>query len=172
VVIGLAAALLTGCQSDPGSSSGAITPATPSQILKNFEMQDIHDGVTSMRLVSIEGQVYDQEHLADVSKPIVTFYKLGKESSVMNAPFGKVYLLTHAVEAWGGVTVVNVDSTTLTTDRLTYDPQRQKIISKDAVRIEKPDSITEGIGLEADPDLTHIKMGRQRVRLKKALGTP
>jgi LPS export ABC transporter protein LptC len=74
---------------------------------------------------------------------------------------------THAVECWGGVTVVSADSSTLTTERLRYDPKRQKIYSSDPVRLEKPDSITEGIGIETDPELSVVKIGRQKVRLKK-----
>jgi len=155
-----------GCQPDlPSSTVGPADAKAPSQILQNFEMQDIHSGVIAMKLKSIEGRMFDQSHIADVEKPLVTFYKQGKVSSVMNAPQGRVYMQTHAVDAWGGVTVVNADSTTLTTDKLSYDPQRQKIISKDAVRVEKPDSVTDGIGLEADPDLTHIKMGHEKVRM-------
>ena len=61
------------------------------------------------------------------------------------------------MEAWGGVTVVSSDSSTLTTERLRYDPKVRKIFSNDAVHLEKPDSITDGIGLETDPELQTVQ---------------
>ena len=162
--------LLPGCRNKAASASAAAV-AAPSEILKNFHMQDIRNGIVSMNLKADEGQIFEDDHYAALAKPIVTFYKEGKPSSVMSAPEGKVYLNTHAVEGWGGVTVVTTDSTTLTTDRLNYDPDKQKIMTKDKVHIEKPDSITDGVGLEADPELKHVKVGHERVRQKKAVGT-
>lgn len=163
------AAALYGC--DQASTSPAPVPqdqgSAPTQILKNFEMQDIQDGVRSMRLQSVEGKMFEQQHMADLQSPTVTFYKNGVISSVMTSPAGRVDTNTHEIEAWGGATVVTPDSTTLTTERLQYDPKIKKILSKDAVHLEKPDSVTDGIGLEADPDLSVVKIGRQHVRLKK-----
>ena len=64
---------------------------------------------------------------------------------------------------------MSADSSTLTTERLRYDPKKEKIFSDDPVRLEKTDSITEGIGLETDPDLHTVKIGRQKVRFKKGM---
>ena len=159
---------LYACDQAPTASAPAppAQGAAPSQILKNFEMQDIQDGVRSMLLQSIEGNVFEQQHMAELRSPTVTFYKLGAVSSVMTSPSGRIDTETHQIEAWGGVTVVTPDSTTLTTERLQYDPKIKKILSKEAVHLDKPDSVTDGIGLEADPDLTVVKIGKQHVRLK------
>ena len=119
-----------------------------------------------MRLQSIEGKIFEQRHMAELQSPTVTFYKLGAVSSVMTSPSGQVDMETHYIEAWGGVTVVTPDSSTLTTERLQYDPKIKKILSREAVHLEKPDSVTDGIGLEADPDLTVVKIGKQHVRFK------
>jgi LPS export ABC transporter protein LptC len=148
------------------SSQTAATP--PSQILRNFEMQDMQAGVKSMSLVSVEGRIFEQTQTAEVEKPLVTFYKLGAVSSVMNAPKGLVNMQTHDMDAWGGVTVVNTDSSTLTSERLHYDSKRQKILTSDPVRLDKPDSVTDGIGMEADPDLKDVKIGQQTVHMKKS----
>jgi len=65
--------------------------------------------------------------------------------------------------------VVSADSTTLTTERLRYDPKVRKIFSSDPVHLEKPDSITDGIGLETDPELRKVKIGHQTVHFKKGM---
>jgi LPS export ABC transporter protein LptC len=76
---------------------------------------------------------------------------------------------THEVETWGGVTIVSTDSSTLTTERLRYDPKTQIIYSSVAVHLEKPDSVTDGVGLETDPGLKRVKIGHQKVRFKKGM---
>jgi hypothetical protein len=70
------------------------------------------------------------------------------------------------VTAWGGVTVVTPDSATLTTSQLRYDPKQRLLISEDPVRLEKSDSITVGVGLEAEPDLSRVRIGHQKVYVK------
>ena len=53
------------------------------------------------------------------------------------------------MEAWGGVTVTTTEGETLTTERLQYDPARNKIYTDLPVRLERPDSITNGVGLDS-----------------------
>ena len=162
---------LFGCQQSP-SEAGAPTTAgqqKPTQVLKDFEMNDVRHGAKTMTVKSIEGRIYESQNVADVDQPLIFFYKQGKESSRLRAPAGRVRTDTHEVETWGGVSVVTPDSSTLTTERLRYDPKKQKIFSQDAVHLEKPDSVTDGIGLETDPDLKRIKIGRQKVRFKKGM---
>jgi LPS export ABC transporter protein LptC len=137
-----------------------------SQVLRDFQMQDILNGSKNMVLESVEGRFLDKDRSVDVDKPRVTFFKEGAASSVLTAPKGRVGIDSHEVLAWGGVMVVTPDSTTLTTDRLRYNPQSQRLVSEDPVQLERPDSITKGIGLEADPGLNRVRIGRQKVYVK------
>ena len=161
---------LCGCR-EPGAdaNSSATLGKQPSQVLKNFEMNDVRNGAKTMTLISIEGRIYEAQNVADVDEPLIYFYKLGKESSRLKAPMGRVQMDTHEVEAWGGVTVVSADSSTLTTERLRYDPKVQLIFSTNTVHLEKPDSITDGIGLTTDPELKTVKIGHQKVRFRKGM---
>lgn len=168
LALGLALASCTQTGSEPPASESSAA-LKPSQVLKDFETNDIRDGIQSMTLVSPEARLYDSRKLADVDKPIVTFYKAGKPSSNLTAPFGQLQTESHEVDVWGGVTVVTADSSTLITERLHYDPVKRKITSKDSVRLEKTDSITEGVGLETDPELERVKIGKQKVRFKKGM---
>ena len=160
----LAVLAASGC--GPSSSPPATAGGTPTQTLQGFEMQDIKNGEKSMSLHAEEGKLYEEQHYADLTKPVVTFFKHGRASSVMTAPLGRVDTQTRAVQGWGGVKVVTADSTTLTTDRLAYDPAKRQIFSKDAVTIEKPDSITRGKGLLSDPEMKSVRILHQRARMK------
>jgi len=159
-----------GCRKAPAPSASGEEPSA--QILRHFEMQDLQAGVKSMTLKALEGRLHEDEHSADLDEPLVTFYEKGAVSSVMRAPHGRVDTQTHAIDAWGGVTVVNDDSATLTTDELHYDPRLREITSTDTVKVDKPDSFTQGQGLVTDPELRNVRIGRQKVRFKKAAGGP
>ncbi len=160
------------CACRPSSPEANAAPALadpPTQVLKGFEMNDMQNSLKAMTLVSPEARIYDSEQVADVDQPVLFFYKEGQLSSRLVAPHGRVRTDTHEVETWGGVTIVSTDSSTLTTERLRYDPKTQMISSSDTVHLEKPDSVTEGIGLETDPGLQKVRIGRQKVRFKKGI---
>jgi LPS export ABC transporter protein LptC len=159
--------LFAGCK--PADAPPAATGKTPTQILQNFEMQDIQLGQKSMTLRAREGRVFDADQMAELDHPEVTFFKTGEPSSHMSSPAGRIHMQTHVIDAWGGVKVVTPDSSTLTTERLQYDPKVRKIFSKSHVKLEKPDSVTEGESLEADPDLKRVKISRQTVRFKRSV---
>ena len=159
----------SGCQNGDAPAVHADMTKTPTEILKNFEMNDTKNGEKTTTLIATEARIYEAQNYADVDQPLLYFYKAGKESSRLKAPQGRVQTETHEVECWGGVTVVSADSSTLTTERLRYDPKVQKIFSNDAVHLEKPDSITDGIGLETDPELKVVKIGHQTAHMRKGM---
>lgn len=170
MLILLAGSLLGACKRVPQEAVAAPIPdAAPSQIMRDFEMNDTRLSVKTMTLRASEARMYDDQKYANLDQPVVDFYKDGKPSSRLTAPSGKVQMETHAVEAWGGVKIVTIDSTTLTTERLRYDPDTRKILSDDPVHLEKPDSITDGIGLVTDPELSHTTIRKQKVQFKKGM---
>jgi LPS export ABC transporter protein LptC len=166
----LGAALgLTACEQKGQAGVDPDVQEAPSEVLRDFLMNDVRNQIKQMSLRGAEARIYEAKHYADVDQPVLYFYKEGKESSRLNAPSGRLQTETHEVECWGGVTVVSADSSTLTTERLRYDPKVQKIFSDKPVHLDKPDSVTDGIGLETDPELKTVKIGRQKVRLRKRM---
>ncbi len=158
--------LLAGCKDPMPATQAAQAENPPSQILEHFQLRDIQQGKKSMTLTAARGRIWENNQTAELDKPYAEFYKDIQVDSTLSAPLGRVNIETHAMEAWGGVTVVNADSTTLTTERLRYDPKKDRLFSDDPVHLEKPDSITDGKGLEATPDLKTVKIGQQTVRMK------
>jgi len=157
------------CQKTVPSQPPAPDKAVATQVLQNFELNDVQKGVRTMMLQSTEARIFEKEQVADVDFPHVTFFKEAQISSQLWSQAGKIFLQTHEIEAWGSVRVVTADSATLTTERLRYDPQKQKIFSNEPVRLEKPDSVTEGQSFESDPSLKDIKISRQKVTMKKGV---
>ncbi len=156
-----------GCKKSASSQAFPITGAGRfSQVLKDFQMQDIYNGSKNMTVESIEGRLHESEQVVDVDKPRVTFFKEGGVSSTLTAPQGQVLMETHEVKVWGGVAVVTPDSATLNTESLRYNPERHRFLSDDPVRLERPDSITIGVGLEATPDLSRVRIGHQKVYVR------
>lgn len=129
-------------------------------------MQDIYNNSKNMTVESVEGRLRESEQTVDVDKPRVRFYKQGEVSSTLVAPQGQVLMQTHEVKVWGGVTVVTPDSATLNTESLRYDPEKQRFLSDDPVRLERPDSVTIGVGLDATPDLSRVRIGHQKVYVR------
>lgn len=135
--------------------------------MEGFDLVDMQHGQRNMTIHATEARLYDEQHLAELTNPDVRFYKEEKPSSRLLAPQGRVDIATHHMEAWGGVTVATVNDETLTSERLEYDPRRNLIYTDLPVHLERPDSVTDGIGLESDPGLQQITIGKQKVRLKK-----
>ncbi len=171
--------LVSGCRpsstapensTNPHAQALSSTEATPTQWIEKFNLQDIRNGLKSMSLVAETAQVYETEHYADVAMPFVTFYSLdasNKETSHLRAPQGRVDLTTHAMESWGGVTVVTSDSTTLKTERLRYDPAIRKIVSDSPVELLRPGAVTRGVGLESDPELKRVIIRKQKAVIQE-----
>src|SRR5262249_16786328 len=116
LVVGMLVVGLWGCKKKHGKDGWLPVPDADAvtQVLKDFQMQDILNGTKSMMVEAPEGRILEKQRLADVDKPRISFYKNGKLSSTLNAPKGQVNMDTHAVLTWGGVTVVTPDSSTLT----------------------------------------------------------
>jgi LPS export ABC transporter protein LptC len=159
-----------GCKKGSRSSLQITGAGKFTQVLKEFQMQDIFNGTKNMMVESVEGRLREKEQKVDVDKPRVTFYKEGMVSSTLNAAQGVVEMESHAVQVWGDVSVVTPDSATLTTENLRYDPVRQRLLTDDPVRLERLDSITIGVGLDATPDLSRVRIGREKVYLRPRRG--
>jgi LPS export ABC transporter protein LptC len=103
-----------------------------------------------------------ETHLLDGIK--VQFYdEKGNVSSVLTAQSGKVDENTKNLEAVGNVVVVSSDSTTLRTEKLSWDNKRQVVHTTEFIHINSPKERLQGYGFESDQHL-------QRYRIFKVSG--
>src|ERR1700741_5422918 len=90
VVIVLGVLTLLGCKKKSSHGQLALPVAgSVSQVLKDFQMQDILEGAKNMVVEAPEGRILETKHVAEVDKPRVTFYKKGSTASVLTAPQGQ-----------------------------------------------------------------------------------
>ena len=74
---------LSGCQNgDASGDAHADMTTNPTEILKDFEMNDTKNGIKTMTLISTEARIYEAQHYADVDQPLLYFYKAGKNPRV------------------------------------------------------------------------------------------
>jgi lipopolysaccharide export system protein LptC len=66
----------------------------------------------------------------------------------------------------GNVVVVSTDGSKMTTEWLRFNKKIDLITSTAPVKIVREDSITEGVGMEAKPDLSSVKIFNQNLRIK------
>lgn len=160
------AVLLGACRPEGTPGDAPESAATPTQVMRDFELTDINGGKKQMVLISTEARLFEATHMAELEKPDVSFFRDGKRSSRLVAPKGRVDTESHDMEAWGGVVVTTEEQDRLDSQTLRYDPRRNLIVTADPVRLERKDSITKGIGLESDPQLQNVKIGKQTVTFK------
>ena len=101
----------------------------------------------------------------------VHFYdSSGTLSSVLSADTGFVANRTGDMGAFGAVEVLTEDSTRLVTSWLLWK-EKQRTIETDApVEIHRKHQVIRGIGLIADPTLTHIRIKREAVGYERRPG--
>jgi len=100
---------------------------------------------------------------------ITFFNNQQKVTTTLKADYGIRYERSQRMEVKYNVEVVNVNGEKLNTEHLTWDEQKQKIISDSFVKITTAKEIIMGNGLEANQDFTQyeIKEITGTVRLEK-----
>jgi LPS export ABC transporter protein LptC len=100
----------------------------------------------------------------------VTFFDpQQKVTTTLKADYGIRYERSQRMEVKYNVEVVNVNGEKLNTEHLTWDEQKQKIISNAFVKITTAKEIITGNGLESNQDFTQyeIKEITGTIRLEK-----
>jgi LPS export ABC transporter protein LptC len=108
--------------------------------------------------------VYSEKKIADLKDSIhVDFYdREGKHNSVLTADSGVVYSETNDLNAMGHVVVVSDSGIILQSDQLSWDNQRQKIVSDVPVRFTTSEDTLIGDSFVSDPDLKNYEIRNAR----------
>lgn len=150
------------------SCSGASPPETPeAESLPLQESFQIHLVETRQGFKSWELWAQEMEDFGDTTRVYrfrVHFYdSSGALSSVLSADTGFVANRTGDMGASGHVEVITQDSTRLLTSWLVWR-EKARLIETDApVEIRRKGQVVRGVGLVADPALTHIRIKREAV---------
>jgi len=136
----------------------------PDQIIEKTEVAFTVDGIRSTLIKANYVVKYEKRDLTLVKGVHTDFFdKEGKHTSVMDADSGIIRERRQELEALGNVVVISDKGVKLETESLKWDPQKQKIVTDDFVKLTKETDIIYGYGLEADQKLENFKI-KKRVK--------
>jgi lipopolysaccharide export system protein LptC len=185
----LVLSLLSACKKPPAvNSTAGNTTATnndrPELTMETLNIQSYNGPHLEWQLAAPYGEVFNQKNLMHVKNLTVDLFKDAQPSSRITADEGLTAMgnsptgvkpvpvtkdiLLHAGDMYlnGHVVVVSTEGNTVTTDWAYYNKATDLITSSAPVQVARKDSITSGFGLEATPDLKHLKIFNETLVIK------
>ena len=156
-----ALALLAGC----GSRTAPVQEVRR-QTFEGLTLSQSAGGRPVWNLKSASALLREEARTADLDAPVMDFFRDGKAVSRVTARGGEVQTDTHDVKLSTSVVLDSFeDHSRLTTEVLFYSSKRGKFYTEAPVVIRRPEGVVHGEGMEATPDLTEIRIFRQRSTL-------
>jgi len=149
---------LGGCHetSDEGAREGG---QRPDQEIDGFTLTQTSDGKRLWSLRADRALVYEEADRVETIDIRVDFYdESGDVRSTLTANEGLLLRRTNDMEAIGNVVVQASDGAVLSTEHLRWNEMSGRIETDLYVRVRRDDDVMTGVGLEADPDLTNIRV--------------
>ncbi len=177
------------------SSSSTTAPAANGREVSELKMTAMH--VQSYSESGLEwemnapfGEVFTHKNIMRVKDMSVQLYENGTKSSDVSAmrgimstgpkvesktPVGgptaaDVSLDQGDMYLDGNVVMISTDGSKLLTDWAHYHKKTNLITSKAPVRVERKDSITTGIGMEASADMSHVHIFNETLTIPEQPG--
>ncbi len=154
----LLAALMISCEGKVSPPLSALNPQElPSQESWNTQVVFSDSGITRAVLHAGHVRRYDKTLLTLMDSGVrVDFYNtLGLHTSVLTSQRAQVDDRTNDMIAEGNVVVVSDSGTTVTTEKMYWDNKNRKVHSDLFVRVVSPTEIIQGVGFEADQNLSN-----------------
>jgi LPS export ABC transporter protein LptC len=146
-----------GCSSDkiqPPKTNITATDSIPSQESFNTQVTFSDSGRVKAVLDAGRIRVFSKFNYTLIdSNAKVDFYKNGVYSSTLTGKRGKIYDATKDVEVYDDVKLVSEDGSVLTTNKLYWVNNTQRIKSDEFVHIKTKTDDIKGYGFEADQNL-------------------
>ena len=146
----------------------------PDQVVENGEHVITAQGVKKAILVAERLTFYNQSGKVYGDTIQVSFYDdAGQFQSMLTALEGEMSQRDDDMIARGNV-VVRGSNSTIRTEELHYDPQRNLVTSDQPTEINQQGNQIRGRGVESDPALTNIRIrgGSAVLRSEPELGAP
>lgn len=140
-------------------------PARPDQrqTIDGLTLSQSSGGRPSWTLRSRLALLREDAKTASLEAPVMEFYRDGKAVSRVTALAGEVRTDTHDVALSSSVVLDSYDDRSrLTTEELLYSSKRARFHTESPVVVRRPEGVIRGEGMEATPDLSEIRIFRQR----------
>ena len=162
VLMGLAG--LAGCKkkgSAPPVAAKATLADSAEQVLFNTHSLLTDKGVQRGEMFADTVFIFDDNTRFELRKVRVTFNTAtGAKDGVMSADRGRYNTRQQTLEGFGNVIIVSNDGKRLTSPQLKYVQGLNEVSSDTSFTLVEPGRTVSGIGLKADPQLTHVKVTR------------
>lgn len=156
--------LAAACGPPPPPASGL----QPRQVLEGFTLRRSNSGTTSWSLSAKLALLDDRSRIVSLVEPRLEFFSDSRLASKVSSLKGTSDLAGHDVHLSSSVVVNSLeDGAILTSEELTYDSRRQKILTPGRVRLKRAGVLVQGFGLEADPQLTQLRIFHQETVVDK-----
>lgn len=133
------------------------------QTIDGLTLSQSSGGRPNWKLRSRLALLREDEKTASLESPVMDFYRDGKVVSRVTALAGEVRTDTHDVRLSSSVVLDSYDDRSrLNTEELVYSSKRERFHTESAVVIRRPEGVIRGEGLDASPDLSEIRIFRQR----------
>ncbi|MCP4632304.1 MAG: LPS export ABC transporter periplasmic protein LptC [candidate division Zixibacteria bacterium] len=134
---------------------------------KEFPESEVHDATIIFTVKGVRNTVVLADYIAKYSGKKETFARNiksdfydedGMHTSYLVADSGWIEEEPQSMEVLGNVMVVNEEGIKLETESLRWDPNLNKIITDDFVKITRGNDILTGYGLQTDQNLHDIEI--------------
>lgn len=157
VIILFCAAFIVGCEEKvkPSVLSGVTSSQLPSQESWNSTISFSDSGIVKAIVKAGHIYAYDNTQVTYLDSGVIVdfFDESGKHTTQLTSFRGTVNERTNDLEASGNVVIKSDSGTTVYTEKMFWDNQRQLIHSPEFVRIVSPKEQLQGTGFESDHNL-------------------
>ena len=160
------AALVTAmaCQTKgaaPPVKRGRTMADSAEQVMLNVRMVLTDRGVQRGEMFADTAYVFDDNTRFEFRKVRTTFNTTtGTKDGVMSADRGRYSMRDQILEGFGNVVIVTTEGKRLSSPHLKYSQGLNQVSSDTAFTLVEPGRDVSGIGFEADPQLTRVKILR------------
>lgn len=150
---------LSAC-SDAGQPpvSTNTTADSADQVMVNVRSVMTSDGVQRGTLYADTAYVFDQNSRFEFRGVRADFMKpTGEQDGTLTARRGRYDIRNGILEGYGDVEIVTKDGRKLNSEHLKYDQGRNLVSSDSAFTMVQGDQTQQGVGFEADPQLTRFR---------------
>lgn len=164
----LSPAALLSCLALACRKAAPAASQEPHQVLEDFNLSQSYRGSPSWDLRARTAVLKENSSQASLTSPQMAFYRKGRIASRLSALTGSVRTDTHDVRLSSSVVVTSLeDHSVLRTEELEYSSQKRKFFTDKEVMVKRPGGFLRGRGLEAEPDLSEIRIFNQTALIEE-----